>query len=435
MNGSTSIPPGWSSVPLGAVGTEGGGLFTDGDWILREHLEHPGNDIRLLQLADIGVGRFRDRSAKWISREVFDELTCTEVRPGDILISRMADPLARACVVPDLGHSCITAVDVTVLRIGNRDRFSTEYVVYAMNSSVMNQQAEALASGTTRKRISRKNLARLSLPVPSRREQDRIVEAVDGFIASLSAAERDLEQAERGADVYLRSTLARCFGAASRSRKLGDVAATSSGGTPSRKEPAYFGGDIPWFKIGDLNDGVVTESEEHITPSGLKNSAARLLPAGTLLLAMYGSIGKLGVLGTEAATNQAICAIEPDPACLTRDYLYWFLRWRRPNLLAAGFGGTQANISQTFLKLLDIPIPDLEEQRTIVARCEEASRVAAAMWETTDQAHKRVASLRMAILRRAFRGELVSRDDRAPEVPTEAAAEVGDGPVRDETGA
>jgi len=91
---------------------------------------------------------------------------------------------------------------------------------------------------------------------------------------------------------------------------LSKVADTSSGGTPNRSNHDYYGGNIPWLKSGELNDSIITDSEEFITEKGLKNSSAKVFPKGTLLVAMYGATaGKAGILNMDAATNQAVCAI------------------------------------------------------------------------------------------------------------------------------
>lgn len=146
---------------------------------------------------------------------------------------------------------------------------------------------------------------------------------------------------------------------------LDEVVRTSSGGTPSSKNLAFYGGDIPWVKIGDLTDGPVGATEQTITEAGLDASTARWLPADTVLVAMYGSIGKLGILEMAATTNQAICAMQPGDK-LDRDYLFWFLMASREHLMSLGRGGTQRNIGQKDLRALRLPLPPLAEQREVV---------------------------------------------------------------------
>jgi len=139
-----------------------------------------------------------------------------------------------------------------------------------------------------------------------------------------------------------------------------------SGGTPKRTNPGYYdGGKIPWLIIGDLNDGAVTHSATHITELGLANSSAKLLPAETLLIAMYGSIGKLGITGFECATNQAIAFCKPDDHVTTLRYLFYALMNAKSGLIAQGQGGAQQNISQGILKAHEVPLAPLNEQKRI----------------------------------------------------------------------
>jgi type I restriction enzyme, S subunit len=163
-------------------------------------------------------------------------------------------------------------------------------------------------------------------------------------------------------------------------KKLDVLSTTTSGGTPSRGNPGYFSGDIPWIKSGELNDGFITNSEEHISPAAIESSNAKKIPRGTLLIAMYGAtVGKLGILDIEAATNQAVCAIFPHKQ-LNRNFLFWFLKYYRKDLIEASFGGAQPNISQTLIRNIEVPIPfpddydkSLEIQNGIVLRIENAS--------------------------------------------------------------
>lgn len=154
--------------------------------------------------------------------------------------------------------------------------------------------------------------------------------------------------------------------------KLADICTTSSGGTPSRAVNEYYDGEIPWVKSGELTDGYVSNVSEYITESGLKNSSAKLIPKGTLLIAMYGAtVGKLGILEMDASTNQAICAIRTGPR-VDRDYLFQYLLSERKNIVSSGVGGAQPNISQEKIRNLEIPLPPLDEQRRIAAFLDKA---------------------------------------------------------------
>lgn len=136
-------------------------------------------------------------------------------------------------------------------------------------------------------------------------------------------------------------------------KKLGDVAKTASGGTPTRSKKEYWNGDIPWVKSGELGDSRIIKNEEYITAEGLANSSAKLFPAESLLLALYGATaGKLGVLSYAAATNQAVCCIRPDIEVLERDFLRYYLLSKRKNIVEDSFGGAQPNISQTYVRAM-----------------------------------------------------------------------------------
>lgn len=183
---------------------------------------------------------------------------------------------------------------------------------------------------------------------------------------------------------------------------LGDVASWGSGGTPTRTVHRYYGGEIPWAVIGDLNDGVVSQCSTAITEEGLRESSAKLVPPGTVLIAMYGSIGKLGIAGVEMATNQAIAFATPISELLDRRYLFHYLASQRDRLTSVGKGATQQNIGQAVLKAWPIPVPPLAEQDRIVGAIEEhLSRLDAA-----DRLLQQ-ASLRLAHLEEAIEGRLL----------------------------
>lgn len=158
--------------------------------------------------------------------------------------------------------------------------------------------------------------------------------------------------------------------------ELGNLTKITSGGTPSRKKPEYYSnGDIPWVKTGDLKRREIFESSEFITELGLKSSSAKLFPKNTVLVALYGAtIGACSILRISASTNQACAAILPSEK-LDENYLFYFLSYFKPQLIEAGVGGAQPNISGKIIKETQIPLPPLSEQRRLAARLDKADAV------------------------------------------------------------
>jgi len=158
-------------------------------------------------------------------------------------------------------------------------------------------------------------------------------------------------------------------------KKLGEICTTTSGGTPNRSNNSYFTGTIPWVKSGELDKGLILDTEEKITEEALKNSSAKVFPKGTLLIALYGAtIGKLAFLGIDACTNQAICGIYKNDN-IDSNFLYYFLFFKKPSLINKGIGGGQPNISQGILKDLKIPVPPLPIQQQIVSELDILSDI------------------------------------------------------------
>ena len=155
-------------------------------------------------------------------------------------------------------------------------------------------------------------------------------------------------------------------------RSLGTLGIWGTGGTPSSKTTEYYDGGITWLKIGDLNNGLVTSSEQTITQVGYDNCSTRMIPAGSVLIALYGaSIGKAGIAGVECCTNQAIAHCIPDPKICSSEYVFLMFRALRSQLVAKGQGAAQPNISQRILKAIAIKLPPLAEQQRIVAKVDE----------------------------------------------------------------
>lgn len=152
------------------------GEFRDGDWI--ESKDQSDRGIRLLQLADIGRGDFLDKSSRFISEGTFARLGCTEVKPGDLLIARMADPIGRTCAVPLMPVRCITAVDCCIARL-DASKHDYRYWLAVLNSKTWTSRVAALAAGSTRTRISRTNLQGIQVPIPDTATQRHLGDSLD----------------------------------------------------------------------------------------------------------------------------------------------------------------------------------------------------------------------------------------------------------------
>ena len=149
---------------------------------------------------------------------------------------------------------------------------------------------------------------------------------------------------------------------------VGDFAKTGAGGTPLKgKSEFYDGGEIPWLLSGEVCQRDIFSTKNFITQDGLRGSSAKLFPAGSVLIAMYGATaGQAGILRFEAATNQAVCAVLPNSRYVP-EYLYYFLLLEKGNLVSQAVGNAQPNISQGKIRETLIPLPPLDEQKRIVA--------------------------------------------------------------------
>lgn len=157
---------------------------------------------------------------------------------------------------------------------------------------------------------------------------------------------------------------------ATRLVRLEEVATFMGGGTPSRARPEYFGGEIPWVKTTDLNNGLIRKTEETLTELGLANSSCKIVPAKTVLVAMYGGfnqIGRTGLLGRDSAINQALTAILPDPKKLDPEFLLEWLNfrvdyWKR----FAGSSRKDPNITKGDVADFPVPVMSITQQHASV---------------------------------------------------------------------
>ena len=190
-------------------------LFTDGDWI--ESKDQSDSGIRLIQTGNIGNGEFlyKNDKAKYISVDTFERLNCKEVFPNDILVSRLPEPVGRGCIIPDIGEKMITAVDCTICRI-NENLVDRKYFCYFLESNAYKTQLEQHVNGTTRKRISRKNLSNVEIDIPEQAKQKEVVYKLDRLKKTIQNYNRELDLL----DELVRARFVEMFGEYEASVKL-----------------------------------------------------------------------------------------------------------------------------------------------------------------------------------------------------------------------
>ncbi|MEO7325443.1 MAG: restriction endonuclease subunit S [Dokdonella sp.] len=201
---SNELPAGWvlAQIP-DLIGPRG--IFTDGDWVESKD-QDPNGDVRLVQLADIGDGRYINKSRRFLTKSAAARLGCTFLSQGDVLVARMPDPLGRACIFPGDEKKSVTVVDVCVVR-GEVDHVDHRWLMHFINSPALRAKIDALQSGSTRKRISRGNLSTIPLPIPPRSEQTRIAEKLEELLSDLDAGVAELKAAQRKLTQYRQSLL------------------------------------------------------------------------------------------------------------------------------------------------------------------------------------------------------------------------------------
>lgn len=268
---------------------------------------------------------------------------------------------------------------------------------------------------------------RFAIPLPPLPEQHRIVERIESLFSKLDEAKEKAQEVIDSFETRKAAILHKAFsgeltakwreengvGIESWERKrISECCKLGSGGTPSRKKPNYYTGDIPWIKTGEINWNTVNYSEESITQEAIDNSSAKVYAPGAVLVAMYGmgiTRGKAAILGIEATTNQAVCVLQPKGYLFNR-YLYFFFMCNYWDIREQAVGGNQLNLSATIIGKLNIDIPNLEEQYVITELLDSIIEKEYQTKQIAESVIDQIDAMKKAILARAFRGELGTND-------------------------
>lgn len=317
------------------------------------------------------------------------------------------------CCIGSLGKFALTDEEVITNQQINSIIFNEDIMYYKFGyyyGFMFEKLLNNVANEAVVKIVNKSIFSNIHIPLPPLEEQKRIVEKLDLLFAKIDKATQLHQKNCEEADIFMASVLNDVFEELEEKyqfEKIGNLSKTTSGGTPKRNEKTYWNGNIGWLKSGELNDGYITEVEEFITEIGVNKSSAKLFPKGTLLIAMYGAtVGKLGILEIETTTNQAICGILNDKNKFEIKYMFYFLKENREKMVQDSFGGAQPNISQAYIRELEVPLPTLETQQKVVLYLDEVSSKIEKIKELQKSKMQSLKELKASILDKAFKGEL-----------------------------
>ncbi len=342
------------------------GLFSDGDWVESKD-QDPEGDVRLIQLADIGVGEFIDKSNRFMTSKRADELRCSYLKAGDILVARMPDPIGRACIFPEDMGRCVTVVDICIVR-PDSERIDNRWLMHLINSERFRNQIDRHVTGTTRQRISRGNLAGLEIPLPPLPEQKRIAAILD----KADAIRRKRQQAIQLADDFLRAVFLDMFGDPVTNPKgwpkksLRLLGKSATGRTPPGEKGGMWGEGLPFVTPGDLC-GQVDSTVREVTREGAKYS--KICRKGSLLVCCIGTVGKVGIAGRSLAFNQQINAQEWGSEIA--DVYGFFVFKLSPGLVSSkAIQTTLPILKKSLFDEIEIPVPPrgLQEKFSTIAQ-------------------------------------------------------------------
>lgn len=331
--------------------------FNDGDWIEKRHQDKSG--IWLIQTGNVGVINFRDKEEKkYVNEEIFKKLNCKEVLAGDILISRLPDPVGRSCVVPDLKGKAITAVDCTIVRL--KEDYVKDYVNFLINSKSTQDQIKTYLSGSSRKRISRTNLEKITIPVPfingqpDVNEQKRIVKKIQDVLILGELSNKEIEQANRLIDSLCVSYFE--LAKDSQSIQLGDVCDVIKGRSPTLKTPA---GKFP----------LVVTAEERKTANDYQiDDEAVCIPLVSSTGHGHASLKRIHYqTGKFALANIMVALLSKNKKEMLPKFLFYYLSYFKDSLLVSLMrGGANVTIPINEIYKVKVNLPDVERQKKFV---------------------------------------------------------------------
>lgn len=341
-----------------------------------EYWAKSDQDIPWVSISDLEPFGVVTHTKERASRKAFSDVFRGRLVPAGTLLMSFKLTIGR---VATLGISA--AHNEAIISIFPRPGIDQRFLGYFLAQFDYEELQDRQIKGNT---LNKSKIDRIPVPVPSETEQAKVADVLDSLRRAVDLQRSVLANLDQLKAAAMQQLFSR--GLRAESQKETEIGALPeswglvtidkhfsvvSGGTPSRGNASYWlDGTIPWVKTTEVKYAVITDTEERITQAGLDESAAKLLPPGTLLMAMYGqgvTRGKVGILGIEASCNQACAAMTPKDDDVLPRYLYHYLTSRYEVIRSLAHGGQQQNLNLDIVRKIDLPVPSTtDEQQEIV---------------------------------------------------------------------
>lgn len=386
-------------------------VFQDGDWI--ESKDQSPSGIRLIQTGNVGVGYFRDKidKSRFISTDTFTRLNCNEIFPNDCLISRLPDPVGRACLLPDIGSRMITAVDCTILRFDEKIIIPKFFIYYTQSNKYL-FDVDKNTTGTTRKRISKNNLSKIKIPIPPLSEQQRIVDILDQSFAAIDQAientEKNLQKSKELFNNYLDNIF--LDNGEWNTQKLGNVSFITDGAHNSPKN--NDNGDYMYITAKNIKTfGLDLSNVTYILKEDHQKIYKRCpVKRGDILYIKDGAttgIATINTLDEEFSLLSSVALIRPFSE-INNKFLVYYMNSNlgKENFLGNIGGVAITRLTITKLKNVIISYPSKEKQTYFVEKLDNLRNEIEELVKSYSTKLTLLQELKQSLLHKAFQGEL-----------------------------
>jgi type I restriction enzyme S subunit len=399
-----AIPRDWNVIPIGdvcqIVGRIGFRGYTVND-IVKE-----GGGAIAISPSNIQDGAVNFNKCTYISWEKYEESPEIKIQDGDIILVKTGSTFGKTAIVKGLPERATLNPQLVVLK---KIKINNFYLGYMMGYRVVQDQISAFIVGGALPTLSQRLVAKFILPIPSTKaEQEAIAQALsdaDALIESLDQLIAKKRQIKQGAMQELLTGKRRLpgFSGEWEMRRLGELADMGSGGTPPSSNPSFYDGEIPWVAIADMTKGgkFISHTERNLSDEGFSNCAAQMFSAGTVLYAMYASLGECSIASVPLSSSQAILGIRVKEK-LNNEFLYYYLQSIKPKVKTLGQQGTQANLNKGMVQDFSLQLPPVIEQTAIATILSDMDTELAAL----ESRHAKVRQIKQGMMQELLTGRI-----------------------------